>query len=166
MRQAWTSFYQLESSECSVPGCVGPSSGQRDDCVKASECLSDLLYSTMTFLVKRLINKLSHCTEVSSPSFPKTDRSETRPAVWCDGGQFSKSFSWSDGELRTNGNCLHGPKLFFLKNIVPLPWARVIVLIEPFTRKSKITCFPSYLLSRLFRNELQFWRYLTISRSW
>ena len=32
-------------TECSVLGCVGASSGQRGDCVKASECLSDLLYS-------------------------------------------------------------------------------------------------------------------------
>ena len=40
-----TSFYQQEYSECLVvPGCLGPSSGQRDDCVKASECSSDLLY--------------------------------------------------------------------------------------------------------------------------
>lgn len=64
-------FYQLEWADVdySVPGCLGPSSGQRDDCVKASECccLSDLLYCTMKVLVKRSIVKLNHCTKFSFP---------------------------------------------------------------------------------------------------
>lgn len=58
---------------------------------------------TMTFLVKRLIIKLNHCTEFSSPGFPKINQSKRWPAGHVT--KFSlveKSTHWVYGRNRMN----------------------------------------------------------------